>query len=131
MAQFFLFLGAYNSSSTTAPPTIKCPNNNTTTINNILLTPPSHNNSHLSHNSTPPSHNSTRPCLFPTSCLLRFQVGVRVHFRKSMKYSEDSEILHELVHAVLIFVKYHELFCVVSRNPRYPSFSFLTKKFTC
>ena len=33
-------------------------------------------------------------------------------------------ILHELVHAFPIFVKNHELYRVVSRNPRYTSFPF-------
>ena len=49
--------------------------------------------------------------------------------RKEMKCSGDSEKLYTIVRDTtrissffMIFVKYHELFHVVSRNPRYTSF---------
>ena len=54
--------------------------------------------------------------------------------RKELKFSGDFEILyttlfmilHELVYAFPIFVQYYELFHVVTRNPRYTAFPFLT-----
>ena len=41
-------------------------------------------------------------------------------------YTKYFIILHDLVYAFPIFVQYRELFRVVSRNPRYTSFLFLT-----
>ena len=40
--------------------------------------------------------------------------------KKKMKCSWDFELLQEIVHAFPIFVLYHELCCVASRNPRFP-----------
>ena len=39
-------------------------------------------------------------------------------------YTKSFVIIHELVHAFPIFKLYHELFRVVSRNPRYSLFPF-------
>ena len=96
-------------------------------MDNISLLPASHHLDREVHRHLPPHEGAgiTVVILYSAfAALLTFKIIHHCTVKKEMRCSEDSEILHEVARHTARKSEKHELFRVVSRNPRNTSFTF-------